>query len=128
ERDYRHERRADSCKHLGPGECSDVGDPEEDEQRPPHDQREEAAHQRQHLRAASDETELKSSIHNDACAVGPRWAARCGVLGHARMPAYEHGLRPCLAVAQRTPTTKAIMNRTLTAMKPRARDLRPMSP
>src|SRR5439155_13808871 len=44
---------------------------------------------------------LKSSIHNDACAVGPRWAARCGVL------------RPCLAVAHRTPTTKAIMNRAL---------------
>src|SRR5437763_8580923 len=56
---------------------------------------------------------LKSSIHNDACAVGPRWAARCGVLGRARMPAYERGLRPCLAVAHRTPTTKAIMNRAL---------------
>src|SRR5439155_8912401 len=27
----------------------------------------------------------------------------------------EHGLRPCLAVAQRTPTTKAIMNRALSA-------------
>src|SRR5437763_16932469 len=56
---------------------------------------------------------LKSSIHNDACAVGPRWAARCGVLGRARMPAYERVLRPCLAVAHRTPTTKAIMNRAL---------------
>src|SRR5438128_8378419 len=29
------------------------------------------------------------------------------------MPAYERVLRPCLAVAQRTPTTKAIMNRAL---------------
>src|SRR3989442_3248056 len=57
----------------------------------------------------------KSSIHNDACAVGPRWAARCGVLGRARMPAYERVLRPCLAVAHRTPTTKAIMNRALGA-------------
>src|SRR5947209_13085102 len=29
------------------------------------------------------------------------------------MPTYEHGLRPCLAVAHRTRTTKAIMNRAL---------------
>ena len=57
----------------------------------------------------------KSSFHNDACAVGPRWAARCGVLGRARMPAYERGLRPCLAVAHRTPTMKAIMKRALRA-------------
>src|SRR2546428_1543518 len=31
------------------------------------------------------------------------------------MPAYERGLRPCLAVAHRTPTTKTIMNRALRA-------------
>src|SRR5438552_8318518 len=35
------------------------------------------------------------------------------------MPAYERGLRPCLAVAHRTPTTKAIMNRALRALEGR---------
>src|SRR5438128_11620703 len=54
---------------------------------------------------------------------GPRWAARCGVLGRARMPAYERVLRPCLAVAHRTPTTKAIMNRALSRVRRRRRVL-----
>src|SRR5947208_5290510 len=40
------------------------------------------------------------------------------------MPAYERGLRPCLALAHRTPTTKAIMNR---ALKERARLPAPFS-
>src|SRR5207302_1701921 len=39
--------------------------------------------------------------------------SRMVVFGHARMPAYACALRPCLAVAHRTPTTKAIMNRVL---------------
>src|SRR2546429_2156509 len=36
------------------------------------------------------------------------------------MPAYERGLRPCLAVAHRTPTTKAIMNRVLSGFSPKS--------
>ena len=40
------------------------------------------------------------------CVARPRSAARCCVLGLARMPAYERDLRPCITLADRTRATK----------------------
>ena len=37
-------------------------------------------------------------------AAGPPWTARFGVLSRARILEYERSLRPCLALAQDTPT------------------------
>ena len=44
----------------------------------------------------------KKLSHNEGCVARPRSSARCGVLGHAHMPAYGRSLRPCIALDDRT--------------------------
>src|SRR5512133_838239 len=56
---------------------------------------------------------VKNSSHNEPCAAGPRWTARCGVLSRPDMPAYRGSLRPCLTPPIAPRRRRVIMRRAL---------------
>jgi hypothetical protein len=49
----------------------------------------------------------RSHFHDEPCAAGPRWTARCRVLSRVRIDGYARSLRPCIALVHRAPATKA---------------------